>query len=157
MFKALVCLIIFSSSLAFAHRFHSTMTQVSYHPRYERSEVIIDIFTHDLDDLKQILGSNEKSFEKDLEKYIKEKLVIKSKEKASLEWKLVGIRYGVHHSEIFLEIEKTKPEDLIFVKNQILFEKFSDQLNKVHLVSSQGKSKAFSFSKKLNKEKTASH
>ncbi|MCR8668366.1 peptidase E [Aestuariibaculum sp. M13] len=135
-----ISLLVFALSfLSFAtvHKYYISVTQIDYVEEKQSVQIISRIFIDDFekllreryDDNITLAGKNEpESVDAYMEKYLKEKLMIKINGKP-VNVQFIGKAYDVDIAKCYLEIEKVKYIETIEVTNEVLFDVFEEQQN----------------------------
>lgn len=139
LFLAILCL--FGSTLAMAHDYHSSITDIKYNPRTQSLQVAVKVFTDDLEtalskrnkskvtysatseSIKQQLAAYmaaTMSFEVTKGKPLKQRF-IGSEEEADVVW--LYLEVPVHHTSL----------SQLYIQNALLTELFDDQMNILNL------------------------
>ena len=139
-FSALLVL----SSWANAHKFYTSLTQVEYNPKTQSAEVIMNIFTDDLelavsDHFKRKITSSDKEFNKLCYQYIDAKFQLKDPKNQFLKNEYVGLEIKRDMVSIYFEIKLSEGLSNSHLKQVILLEANNEQTNIVNLKN--GKSK----------------
>ncbi|MCH4553670.1 DUF6702 family protein [Aestuariibaculum lutulentum] len=135
-----ISLLVFALSfLSFAtvHKYYISVTQIDYVEEKQSVQIISRIFIDDFEKLLRerydenitLAGKNEsESVDAYMEKYLKEKLMIKINGKP-VNVQFIGKAYDVDIAKCYLEIEKVKYIENIEITNEVLFDVFEEQQN----------------------------
>lgn len=139
-----------------AHDFHISVCEIEYDEQSETLEITHRLF---LDDLEETLRSwsgnqsvdvlnpaDEKELQKLIGKYLLEKFSVKVNSKES-QLTFLGSEPDGDVMYCYIELEGVKRLNSIYVMNQILMEKFDDQMNMMHIYRG-GKTTSTRFSKR---------
>ncbi|MBD0832401.1 DUF6702 family protein [Aestuariibaculum sediminum] len=134
---SLLALVLTCVAFTGLHKYYVSVTQIEYVEEKESVQIISRIFIDDFEKLLRerydknitLAGEDEpNSVDAYVEKYLKEKLVIKiNDEPATLNF--IGKSYDVDLVKCYLEIEHVKSIQNIDIKNELLFDVFNDQQN----------------------------
>ena len=136
-------------SPAFAHDFHTSITDIKYNPRTQALEVSLKVFTDDLEDAvskftKSKVVYNSKSVEQQqqLYAYLQSRLSFSVAKAKPLKYKLIGSEAETDAVWMYVEVPvKASSLAQLYVRNAVLTELFSDQMNIVNL-SYKGKTES---------------
>lgn len=134
---ALLCLYSFAYSTS-AHKFYVSITQIEYNQKEKNAEIIIRIFA---DDLENALGKRAgrsvkigqtEDFDKLALAYLRETFEFRNRSGQAVKFNWVGKE--VQTDMVWIYIEAKMPEGLggAQLRNRILFEMFSEQVNIVN-------------------------
>lgn len=138
-FLKISLLVLALSFFAFSavHKYYISVTQVDYVEEKQSLQIISRIFIDDFEKLLRerydqnitLAGKNEsESVDTYMEKYLKEKLVIKINGK-QVDVNFIGKAYDVDIAKCYLEVEKIKRIETIEITNEVLFDVFDEQQN----------------------------
>lgn len=139
----LVLLIVPILSSSVSHKFYVSTTNVEYVKEKETVQIITKIFVEDLEQVLQeryspkIVLDPIKETEADvnyLKKYVQQKLKISINQKP-VELNYIGKEYDIDIVNMYFEIENISELKSIEIENKILFDKFPEQQNIVHLIA----------------------
>ncbi|GAB3201866.1 hypothetical protein ABID22_001337 [Pontibacter aydingkolensis] len=126
---------------ALAHDFHTSITDIKYNPRTQALEVSLKVFTDDLEDAvskfsKSKITYNSKSAEqqKQIYAYLQTRLSFELTKGKPLTYTLLGSEAETDAVWMYVEVPvKNAKLAQLYVKNAVLTELFSDQMNVVNL------------------------
>jgi hypothetical protein len=133
--SALVCL------PAFAHDFHTSITDISYNPRTKSLEVSLKVFTDDLETAlskftktKIVYDSRSDKQKQQLLNYLNQHVGFEVTKGKPLAYKVLGSEPETDAVWIYLEVPVQYASlKQLFVKNSTLTDLFSDQMNIVNI------------------------
>jgi len=132
---ALLLLIAISNSST-AHTYYEGLTDISVNRSKQRTEIIHRLTTHDIEVLlsekfNQRISADQSSYEQFVRQYVEQHFsLITNKKNIPLEW--VGIENGVNETVVYQTKEKLIDLLGIQVKNTLLTELFSEQVNRTN-------------------------
>lgn len=140
MFSALLVL----STWANAHKFYTSLTQVEYNPKTQSAEVIMNVFTDDLelaisDHFKRKITSSDQEFNKLCYQYIDAKFQLKYLKNQSLRNEYVGLEIKRDMVSIYFEIKDLQGLSNSQLKQVILLESNNEQTNIVNIKHGKNK------------------
>lgn len=124
-----------------AHDFHVSITDMRYNPENRRLEVAIKIFTDDLETALEGLGAPKLRLNTDREhrksdsligRYLANRMQIKVNGDA-VTGNFLGKEYETDATWCYIEFIAVPQPETIVVSNRLLFERFDDQSNLVHI------------------------
>lgn len=126
---------------ALAHDFHTSITDIKYNPRTQSLEVSLRVFTDDLENAvskftktKVVYNSNSAEQQQQLYAYLQSKLTFELTKGKPLKYKLLGSEAETDAVWMYVEVPvKSSSLAQLYVKNAVLTEVFSDQMNIVNL------------------------
>lgn len=123
-----------------AHDYHASITDARYNPRTQSLEVAVKVF---MDDLEEALSRRSKrkvaynqtaQVQQVVQEYINATLSFELEKDKPLRYTFVGAEQDVDVVWIYLEVPiKSEPLTHLYVRNVVLQELFSDQMNIVNL------------------------
>lgn len=144
--KALIVLSAFLvlSTWANAHKFYTSLTQVEYNPKTQSAEVIMNVFTDDLemaisDHHKRKITSRDRDFNKLCYQYLDAKFQLKDPENQSLKNQYVGLEIKRDMVSIYLEVKLLQGLSNSSLTQVILLESNNEQTNIVNLKNGKNK------------------
>ena len=142
--KITLVLLLFSLLVgSVSHKFYVSTTNVEYVPEKQAVQIISKIFVEDLEQVLQerygasVVLDPTKETESDvnyLKKYIFQKLKISINNKP-VKLDFIGKEYDIDIVNMYFEIENISELKSIEIENKILFDKFPEQQNIVHLIT----------------------
>ncbi len=161
-FKLYKWLLVTSSVLLMSftvlHKFYLSVSEITYSDSDEKLRVVSRIFIDDLDavllerydvDSKLTTKFEHKMADFYLEKYIREKLVIKAND-SILEYRILGKKVNNDQLVFFIEANlHIESLDSLFVQNEMMMDLFEEQQNIVHIFL-KGKKKSFMLIRELS-------
>jgi len=136
------------------HDFHASVTQMVYNPKERAFELSIRVFTDDLEKaLSETAGTkvqltNDKKDDALLEKYVRAHVAYMTPQRQPKPFTYVGHEEEADANWIYLEMPYAEPFKGGVMKQNILMDLFSDQVNMVNL-QYQGQKKTFVFRRNL--------
>ena len=124
-----------------AHEFHTSITDIKYNPRTQTLEVAIKVFTDDLEvavskftRTKVVYNSKSGEQQQQLYAYLQSRLSFEVAKGKPLKYKLLGSEAETDAVWMYVEVPvKASLLGQLYVKNTVLTEVFSDQMNIVNL------------------------
>jgi hypothetical protein len=137
----LIALLLSLTSLStYAHDYHASITDVKYNPRTQSLEVAVKVFT---DDLEEALSKRNKSkvtydgsskVQKYLSEYLQHSLSFETVKGKPLKQNFIGSEEELDAVWVYLEVPVNAATlSELHVKNAVLTELFSDQMNIVNV------------------------
>lgn len=126
---------------AAAHEYHASIADVRYNPRTQSLEVAVKVFMDDLEDALSkrnkttvVYSHTSEQVKKYLTDYLSSNLVLEVEKGKPLKQKYVGSEEDADVVWMYLEmpVQQTSLSQL-YVKNALLTELFSDQMNIVNI------------------------
>ncbi len=125
----------------YAHDFHTSITDIKYNPRTQAFEVALKVFTNDLESAvskftksKIVYSSTSAEQQQQLYSYLQSKLSFEIAKGKPLKYKLVGSEAETDAVWIYVEVPvKNNSVSQLYIKNAVLTEVFTDQMNIVNL------------------------
>ncbi|MEC7822559.1 MAG: DUF6702 family protein [Candidatus Neomarinimicrobiota bacterium] len=123
-------------SLIFAHQFFLSTTDIRFKSQEKRTEITIQVFTHDVNLLLENanyktvdLGTEKENDEIDifLVNYLSDNFIIQD-----YRWKYLGKEVGLDYTLFFLEIEKFSLSPKVAILNSLFMDLYSKQVNIVN-------------------------
>jgi hypothetical protein len=123
------------------HDFHTSIADVEYNTKNKSFEVILRVFTDDLeDDVLRVMGKKiiikmgkDKTPDIALTKYLQKYFILKNKKNIPLTINYLGRETNAESTLLFFEIPiKDAPKNM-YLQNNVMTELFSDQVNIVNL------------------------
>lgn len=158
--RQFILLLVCIPLLAFArHKYYISFTKIEYASKSQSLQVIMQVFTDDLqnglDRQFSISSSLDTHTELDnsdafVELYLSDKFFI-TVNKKKLPIVYLGKKYEKDETKLFIEIENVPDINAIEIQNKVLMEVFDDQQNIVKL-NINGKKKSFILTKKDDKD-----
>ncbi len=124
-----------------AHKFYVSITKIEYVKEKNSLQIIIKIFTDDIEDVLQLktgapISLNTKKetamADEDVKKYILQKLKIKVNGK-NVQLNYIGKEYDTDMLVAYLEITNVNELKNLEIENKVLMEIFGEQQNIIHL------------------------
>ena len=136
-----LALVVSSFLPALAHDFHTSITDIKYNPRTQALEVSLKVFTDDLEEAltkftksKITYNSKSEAQQQQLYAYLQSKLSFELAKGKPLKYKLLGSEPETDAVWMYIEVPvKSNSLGQLHIKNAILTELFSDQMNIVNL------------------------
>ncbi|MBF9253357.1 hypothetical protein I2I11_08640 [Pontibacter sp. 172403-2] len=161
-FLFLLLFVVFGGSrAAFAHNYHTSITDVKYNPRSQSLEVAVKVFTDDLESAlsrrakKDIHYSNSAAVKQQLSNYLHSTLAFALQPGKPLAYTLLGSEEEDDAIWLYIEVplkQATLPQ--LYVKNAVLMDTFSDQMNIVN-ISYKGKTESMLLQKDEQEKKVS--
>ncbi|MBD1398436.1 hypothetical protein H9Q13_14790 [Pontibacter sp. JH31] len=130
----------FLSQFAFAHDYHASITDARYNPRSQSLEVAIKVFVDDLEEAlsrrskKKVVYNRSAQVQQYVQEYIGASLSFELEKGKPLRPTFVGAEQEADVVWVYLEVPlKTPVLTHLYVRNVVLQELFSDQMNIVNL------------------------
>jgi hypothetical protein len=139
LFKALcAALLIAMSAAAHAHRFHTSITDISYNARTRSTEIVHTYMAHDIEALltnlyQRQFDLSDPEDQEVLRKYIKQHFAIKGADKQPLNLRWVGMTIDAQSVVVFQEAEQTQLSQAAVIRQGVLIDFLPDQVNTVNL------------------------
>ena len=139
LFKALcAALLIAMSAAAHAHRFHTSITDISYNARTKSTEVVHTYMAHDIEALltnlyQRQFDLSDPEDQEVLRKYIEQQFVIKGADNKPLKLRWVGMTADAQSVVVFQEAEQTQLSQAAVIRQGVLIDFLPDQVNTVNL------------------------
>lgn len=135
---AFAALLLCLSMAAGAHRFHFGMTDISYNPRTESTEVVHTYTAHDVDPLLANLYGRQFDLsdpddQQALRKYIDSRFWLAGADGARLPLKWVGMTVDAQSVVVYQELERTPLARVATVHQGVLVDFIPEQVNTVNL------------------------
>jgi len=137
-----------SGSVALAHNYHTSITDVKYNLRSQTLEVAVKVFTDDLESAltrqakKEIHYSNSAAVKQQLNDYLHSTLAFALQPGKPLPYTLLGSEEEDDAIWLYIEVPlKQTSLSQLYVKNAVLMDTFSDQMNIVN-ISYKGKTES---------------
>jgi len=119
-----------------AHKFHVSMTQVDWNPQTQALEVVLQLFTDDLEAAVsgfkgkrvELLPENEGA----IFEYLQTVLLFEDAAGSTLAMSWVGMEMDVHRAWLYLEVPHAQGPEGLTVNQRVFFELFNDQVNTVN-------------------------
>ena len=126
---------------ASAHDYHASITDIEYNPRTQSLEVAVKVFMDDLEDAlsrqaksKITYSSSSVAVKEQLSDYLKTNLAFELEKGKPLKAKILGSEEDADVVWIYVEVPVQQPAlTHLYVKNAILTDLFSDQMNIVNV------------------------
>ncbi|MHA6249151.1 DUF6702 family protein [Pontibacter sp. CAU 1760] len=142
----LLLAVMLPAHLASAHDYHASITDATYNPRTKSLQVAVKVFRDDLEDAlsrqaktKVKYSSTSEEVQKQLANYVKPRLAFEVEKGKALPVKFVGSEEETDVVWLYVEVPMRQTSFAqLYVKNAILTDLFSDQMNIVN-VSHKGK------------------
>ncbi|AKQ46238.1 hypothetical protein TH63_12400 [Rufibacter radiotolerans] len=139
LYFALVCALVLPLS-AWAHEFHTSITDAHYNPKTQTYELAVRVFANDLEEAlsrrhkTNIRLDRSERVNKLLAEYLQAHLSISGAKGTKVPQKFLGAQEEADAVWLYLEIPAGKvPSGQLFVQNALLTEVFSDQTNILNL------------------------
>ena len=138
------CLVLMTNFWASAHKFYTSLTQVDYNIKTHSAEVIMNLFTEDLEVAvsnfqKRKVKSTDKDFNTLCYKYLDSKFQLRGTKNQLFKNEYVGLEYNRDMVSIYLEIKLNQGLNQSHLKQCALLETFTDQTNIVNLKNGTNK------------------
>jgi len=143
------CLILFSVLVliglpGYGHKFYTSMTQVEYNDKTRSAEVIMNVFTDDLEaavsnQFKRKIRSTDQDFTSLCYQYITGRFQIKDAQNHELKNQYAGLEFNRDMVSIYFEIKLPQGLNETRIRQATLLETYNEQTNIVNLRS--GKSR----------------
>ena len=123
-------------SIISAHQFFLSNTEIQFKSEEERAEILIQVFTHDINVLLENanfktvnLGTDKESDDIDifLVDYLSDNFIIQE-----YRWAYIGKDVGAEHTVFFLEIEEFSLSSKIVILNSLFMDLYAQQRNIVN-------------------------
>jgi len=126
------------SAMAFAHRFHAGITDISFNARTGNTEIVHTYMTHDVEALLANLYGrqfdlNEAEDQDVLRKYVEGRFWILGQDKARLNVRWVGMTADAERVQVFQEIEQTPLWKASAIHDNVLIDFIAEQVNTLNL------------------------
>ncbi|MBQ5947685.1 DUF6702 family protein [Massilia sp. ST3] len=137
--KVLCAVLLAASSMAaHAHRFHTSITDISYNARTRSTEIVHTYMAHDIEALLTNLYQRQFDLgdpeDQDvLRKYIEQQFAIKGPDKQPLKLRWVGMTIDAQSVVIYQEAEQTPLSQAAVIRQGVLIDFLPDQVNTVNL------------------------
>jgi hypothetical protein len=136
---AILCF--FGSTVAMAHDYHSSITDIKYNPRTQSLQVAIKVFTDDLESAlskrsksKITYSANSESIKQQLAGYMAASMSFEVTKGKPLKQRFVGSEEEADVVWVYLEVPVQHASlSELYIKNAVLTEVFDDQMNIVNL------------------------
>jgi hypothetical protein len=136
---AILCL--FGSTVAMAHDYHSSITDIKYNPRTQSLQVAIKVFTDDLESAlskrsksKITYSATSESIKQQLAGYMAASMSFEVTKGKPLKQRFVGSEEEADVVWVYLEVPVQHASlSELYIKNAVLTEVFDDQMNIVNL------------------------
>lgn len=138
--------LIFNSSKAEAHTFHTTLTRIDYNTKEKTAEITVQLFTHDLEGFLEKRTGKRLNFEKTPETeglifaYLKENWTLKNKKGVTKTLGWVGLKQETDTAWLYFETKMPEGLNGATLQNRMFFEMYDDQVNL--LIAKDGDKKA---------------
>jgi len=143
LFKALskllcIALLVATSTVAHAHRFHTSITDISYNARTKSTEVVHTYMAHDIEALltnlyQRQFDLSDPEDQEVLRKYIEQRFAIKGADNKPLSLRWVGMTIDAQSVVVFQEAEQTPLSQAAVIRQGVLIDFLPDQVNTVNL------------------------
>lgn len=129
---------------ASAHKFYTSLTQVEYNSKTQSAEVIMNLFTDDIEVAvsayhKQRIKSSDQNFKSLCYQYLDAKFQVLDAENRILKNEYVGLEFNRDMVSVFFEIKVPQGLNKVKLKQTTLLEAFTEQTNIVNLKNGKGK------------------
>lgn len=140
------CFFISLWSGVFAHKFYTSITDISYNSSSKSYEIIIKLFVDDFDKVLDEkygnslqLGTEKEIEDKDnlVEQYLRVNFYLKSGSK-EYDYEFLGKEADRDYIWIYIEVPKVKLKNEIMIRNTLLFDVFKDQTNLINFETETG-------------------
>ncbi|NEU08166.1 hypothetical protein GZH53_07570 [Flavihumibacter sp. R14] len=143
-FFVLSSVFILLSLVSTAHKFYTSMTQVEYNSKTQSAEVIMNIFTDDLETalsekFNRQVRNSDKNFTTLCYQYLDTRFSLKDAQGHALKNEYVGLEVNRDMISIYLEIKIPGGLNETRVKQVSLLEVFNDQTNIVNFRSGKNR------------------
>lgn len=133
-------LIIVTGFSAQAHDYHASITDVRYNPKTQSLEVAVKVFTDDLENALSRRSNSKIRYNKSnkhqqlLQEYVQTSLSFGLEKNKPLKYRFLGSEEETDAIWIYVEVPvNASGLQQLYVKNTILTELFSDQMNVVNI------------------------
>jgi hypothetical protein len=132
--------ILLSALSAQAHKFYMSITEINYNAQTDKLEVIIKLFTDDLEvalregsEKKLYLGTEKEASSSDslMADYVSRHFILNAG-KQPLPYDFLGKEYDQDYTWLYLEYELDTSLKDLFLRNSLLMAAFPEQVNKVN-------------------------
>jgi hypothetical protein len=135
--NAVLLSLLFAAGSASAHRFHASLTDISFNERSGSLEVVTNLMAHDIEALLAQAGHpnvdlSQPEGEILVRKYIEERFQLLGKDGKDLQLAWVGMKVNADTLVIFRELEKAESLALGRIRNKILIDLLPNQENTVN-------------------------
>jgi hypothetical protein len=126
-----------ASGEASAHRFHASLTDISFNERTGNLEIVTSLMAHDIEALLAMTGSpnvdlSQPDGEALTRRYIEERFQLLGKDGQPLPLHWVGMRVNADSLVIYRELVKADMQALGRIRNRILVDMLPNQENTVN-------------------------
>lgn len=126
---------------ASAHDYHASITDIKYNPRTQNLEVAVKVFMDDLENVlsrqaksKVVYSSSSEAVKEQLSDYLRTNLTFELEKGKPLKAKLLGSEEDADVVWMYVEVPVQQATlAQLYVKNAILTDLFSDQMNIVNV------------------------
>ena len=145
--------ILFLTASFVKHAFHTSVTEMNYNAKEKTMEVSIRIFTDDLESVlssesgkKITIKDNDKN-EVLIEKYLRKHFMVTSSKRQIINYSFLGKEQQKDATWLYLEMPLNVSFNGSTIKNDLLVDAFSDQVNIIN-ISINGEKKTLLFNQK---------
>lgn len=136
--------LLLSSFWASAHKFYTSLTQVEYNVKTHSAEVIMNLFTEDLETAvsnfhKRKVRSTDEDFKGLCYKYLDSKFGLLDTKNRVLKNEYVGLEFKRDMVSIYFEIKVAQGLNQVHLKQLALLETYTDQTNIVNIKAGPNK------------------
>ncbi|NDK54655.1 DUF6702 family protein [Pontibacter fetidus] len=136
---AILCLL--GSTVAMAHDYHSSITDIKFNPRTQSLQVAIKVYTDDLENAltkrsksKVTYSANSESIKQQLAGYMAASMSFEVTKGKPLKQRFIGSEEEADVVWVYLEVPVQNANlSELYIKNAVLTEVFDDQMNIVNL------------------------
>jgi hypothetical protein len=137
-------------ALAYAHRFHAGITDISFNERSGSTEVVHTYMAHDVEALLSNLYQRQFDLSDPddqavLRKYVEKQFWLADKDKRRLPLNWVGMTVDSESVTVFQEAPQTAASKVDLIHDEVLIDFLPDQMNTVNLTVA-GSIRTFGFS-----------
>ena len=134
----LAAALLFTSSVAAAHRFHAGIADISFNVRTGSSEIVHTYMAHDVEALLANLYGRQFDLtdpedQDALRKYVEPRFSLLGQDRQPLKVRWVGVTIDPTNVTIYQEVEQTPVWKVGAVHNKVLVDFLPDQVNTVNL------------------------
>ena len=135
--------LIFFSAVAYAHRFHAGITDISMNPTSGNTEIVHTYMAHDIEAL--LVNLYQRQFDLSdvddqvlIRKYIEKNFQVFDHKQTALPLKWVGMKVDVNSVIVFQEIEKMTVSSGTQIRQAVLSDFLAEQVNTININTKSG-------------------
>lgn len=137
-------LLLLSSLWASAHKFYTSLTQVEYNAKTHSAEVIMNLFTEDLETAvsnfhKKKIRSTDDDFKMLCYRYLDSKFGLQDSKNRVLKNEYVGLEFKRDMVSVYFEVKVAQGLKQVHLKQLTLLETYADQTNIVNVKAGSSK------------------